>query len=485
MKSPKKEARIPNGLEIIGMLLVFTAIMLLSIMVFEIPVAMALILVWTFMILFGLYLGNNYDSLQEGIQEGISKGLQGVLILITVGALIGTWIIGGIVPTLIYYGTNFIHPSIFLFAAMILCMVTSIATGTSWGTLGTAGIAMMGVAQSFGIPLPLAAGALISGAFMGDKISPLSDTTVLTSSLSNVDIIKHIKSMFYVTIPAFVITSILFIIVGFFYVDGSVSMVQAEETQAALQEFFNIQWYMLIPALIVIVLLMMKKPSVPTIAFGALLGSIWAVLFQEKSINESFMAIYEGYSAESNYLIINELLNRGGIMFMLDVILIILLALGLGGLMDKIGILQVLTNIMSSWINKRKGRLTTATMSTALFGTAFGGSTYVGIITGSKITEKNYEEMKIDKTVLSRNTEAGATVTSPLFPWVDGGVFVSAVLGVSTLSYLPFAWYNLLVIFISIVYGYTGLFMWNTNEVNQTDNEMQNVTEETEKVNIN
>lgn len=467
--------RLPTGFEIIVILLVFTIIMLLSILVFEIPVALALLLVITMLMFYGIILGNNYQSMQDGIQEGVSKGLQGVFILITVGALIGTWIIGGIVPTLIYYGIEMIHPSIFLAAAMLLCIVTSLATGTSWGTIGTAGIAMMGIAQSFEIPLPLAAGAVISGAFMGDKISPLSDTTVLTASLSNVDLMKHIKSMLYVTIPAFVISMIMFLLVGFIYIDGSVSMTHAEETKAALQDFFNIAWYMIIPALIVISLLMLKKPAIPTIAFGAVLGSFWSILFQDRGIKESFVALYEGFFAESEYLIITELLNRGGIMFMMDVIIIILLALGLGGLMDEIGILQKLSNVMSSWINQQTKKLTGATVVTAMFGTAFGGSTYVGIITGSKITEKNYENMNIDKSVLSRNTEGGATVTSPLFPWVDGGIFVSTVLGLGTLTYLPFAWYNLLVVVITLLYGFLGWFIWTKDEdENNSETSLEN-----------
>lgn len=464
MRSEPKQTRLPSGIEIIMILVLFITIMLLSLLVFEIPVPLALLLVIIILILYGFYLGYPYDNLQEGIQGGVSKGLQGVFILIAVGALIGSWIMGGIVPTLIYYGIELIHPVVFLPAAMILCIVTSLATGTSWGTIGTTGIAMLGIAQSFDIPLALAAGAIISGAFLGDKISPLSDTTVLTASLANVDLMKHIKSMLYVTIPALLISLIAFLIVGVFYIGGDADLSLAIETQVALGEFFNIQWYMIIPAIIVIILLMLKFPAIPSIVIGAILGSVWAVFFQNVTIYDATLALYDGFSAESDSLLINELLNRGGIMFMMDVILIILLALGLGGLMDEIGILQKLSNIMNAFIAKQKRRLTFATVLTAMFGTAFGGSTYVGIITGSKITEKNYKEMNIDQSVLSRNTEGGSTVTSPLFPWVDGGVYVATVLGISTLSYLPFAWYNLLVVGITILYGFLGWFMWEREE---------------------
>ncbi|SDJ12949.1 Na+/H+ antiporter NhaC [Natribacillus halophilus] len=461
--STERKIRLPNGLEVLGILLVFIAIMFLSLAVFDIPIQMALILAWTAIILFGLYLGHNYYSMQDGIQEGISRGLEATLILITVGAIIGTWILGGVVPTLIYYGINMIHPVIFLFAAMVVCAITSLCTGTSFGTAGTAGVAMIAVGQSFGIPLPLVAGAVISGAYVGDKLSPLSDTTVLVSSLTKVDIVEHIRSMLFVSLPAFVIASILFIIVGIFYVGGTVDMSQAQETMFALEEFFNIQWYMLIPAMIVVALLAMRKPPIPTIAFGALLGAIWAVLFQGRSIYDSFMALYEGYAVETGYLIIDELLNTGGIEFMLDVILLILLALGLGGLMEKTGILQTLTNMLASWANST-GKLSLSTMLTAFFGNFFGGAAYVSSITGSKITEKNYEHMNVDKRILARNTEAGGTVMTPLVPWTDGGVYMAAVLGVSTMSYLSFAWFNILVVIISLIYGFTGWFIWRTGE---------------------
>ncbi|ASN04561.1 Na+/H+ antiporter NhaC [Virgibacillus necropolis] len=455
------DKRLPTMGEVLFVLISFVLIMFLFVVQFGIPIQLALLTTWFMIMLVGLKIGYNYAEMQKGILKGITDGLEAVLILICVGALIGTWIAGGIVPTIIYYGLSIINPNIFLLAAFVICAITSIATGTSFGSAGTAGIAMMGIGISFGFPVALVAGAVISGCYVGDKLSPLSDTTVMTASLSKVNLIDHIKSMLYVSTPAFIIAGTLFLITGFFFHDSSGSLTQAEETMTSLSDFFNIGWHMLIPAVVVIVLLALKKPSIPVILFGALLGSIWAFLFQDVALLDAVNSLYSGNSIESGVAFIDNLLNRGGIVFMLDVIVLILFALGVGGLMEKIGILRVICVKMLAWANNA-GKTTLTTLLSGFFGNFFGGAAYVSIITASKITEENYDRLNIDRRVLSRNTEAGGTVTTPMVPWSDGGVFMAATLGVSTMAYLPFLWFNFLVVAISILYGFTNTFIWYT-----------------------
>ncbi|WP_040227007.1 Na+/H+ antiporter NhaC [Bhargavaea cecembensis] len=457
----ESEKRLPSLGEILFVLIGFTVIMFLFIVRFEISIQLALLTTWALIMLVGLKIGYNYKEMQDGLLKGIYDGLESVLILISVGALIGTWIAGGVVPSIIYYGLAVINPSIFLFAAFLICTVTSIATGTSFGSAGTAGIAMMGIGASFGFPLPLVAGAVISGCYVGDKLSPLSDTTVMTASLSKVDLIDHIKSMLTASIPAWIITAILFLGVGFFY-GGNGDMSSAVSTMASLQEFFNIGWYMIIPAIIVIILLAMKKPAIPVILFGALLGSVWAFLFQGQSALNSVNILYAGNAIESGVPFIDNLLNRGGIVFMLDVIVLIIFALGVGGLMERIGILRAIGNYLIKWANN-SGNLTLTTILSAFFGNFFGGAAYVSVITGSKITADSYDRMHIDRRVLSRNTEAGGTLTTPMVPWSDGGVFMATALGVSTLSYLPFLWFNFIALIICLIYGYRNMFIWYTD----------------------
>lgn len=460
MKS-EKALRLPNRGEILFALISFGAVMFIFIVLFELPIHLALLASWFLIIAVGLKIGYRYKQMQDGLLRGIYDGLEAVLILITVGALIGTWIAGGIVPSIIYYGLSIIDPSILLLAAFFICTVTSIVTGTSFGSAGTAGIAMMAIGASFGFPPPLVAGAVISGCYVGDKLSPISDTTVMTASLAKVDIIEHIKSMLRVSIPAWVIAGALFLIVGFFY-QRSGDLSAATSIMASLKEHFNIAWYMLLPAVVVVVMLAMKMPSIPVIMFGALLGSIWAFIFQGVPFLGAFNIMYAGSEITSGIAFIDELLNRGGIVFMLDVIALIILALGVGGLMAKIGIIRAVGDFLARWATN-PGRLTTSTVISGFMGNVFGAA-YVSLITATKITEDNYDRMKIDRRVLSRNTEAGGTVTTPLVPWSDGGVFMTAALGVSTLSYLPFVWFNLLVVLITLIYGYTNTFIWRTEE---------------------
>lgn len=454
--------RLPNLVEVLFVLIAFVVIMFLFTVQLELPIQLALLTTWFVIILVGLRIGYTYLELQQGILKGINDGLEAVLVLISVGALIGTWIVGGIVPTMIYYGLAIIHPNIFLLAAFIICAITSLATGTSFGSAGTAGIAMVGIGVSFGFPIALVAGAVISGCYVGDKLSPLSDTTVMTASLTKVNIVDHIKSMLYVSTPAFMISGIGFLIASFFFKATDGDLGRVESTMTSLTEFFNINWYMLIPAVIVIGLLAMRKPAIPVILIGALLGSIWAFLFQHMTLLDAINSLYYGSSISSGIDFIDNLLNRGGIVFMLEVIVLILFALGVGGLMEKTGILKAITMRMLAWADNA-GKTTLATIVSAFFGNFFGGAAYVSLITGSKITEENYERLKIDKRVLSRNTEAGGTVTTPMVPWSDGGVFMAITLGVPTLVYLPFLWFNLLVVVIAILYGFTDKFIWYTD----------------------
>ncbi|UFT98824.1 Na+/H+ antiporter NhaC [Radiobacillus kanasensis] len=453
----------PRMTEVLIVLCLFLVIMFLSVSTFALPIQLALFASWFLFIGLGLKLKHSYKELQDSITKGIYNGLEATLVLFTVGALIGTWIAGGVVPGLIYYGLQIIHPSIFLLATMIICSVTALATGTSFGTAGTAGIAMMGIGASFGVPLPLVAGAVLSGAYFGDKMSPLSDTTVMTASLSKLDVIDHVKGMLRISLPTYLITAVLFTLVGFFYVNSAADLSQAEIVASALKDNFSIGWYVLIPAVVVIILLALKKPSIPVITFGALLGVIWAALFQGMDILEAITTAYNGFTIESGIDFLDQLLNAGGITAMLGVIALILLALGLGGLMEQIGVLTAFSNMFRNWVEKgekKSGRLTVSTILSAFFGNVFGSAAYVSMITGTKVTEQLYDEMKVDRRVLSRNTEAGGTLTAPMVPWTDAGVYMTAVLGVSTIEYLPFMWLNFVSIIVTIYFGYKAKHFW-------------------------
>ncbi|MGG4030760.1 malate-H+/Na+-lactate antiporter MleN [Bacillus subtilis] len=456
-----KDVRLPTLFEIIIVLGVFLALVLSFTVFLDLPIQLALFVSWFIAMLLGIRLGYSYKDLQNAIVHGISNGLEAVLILVSVGALIGTWIAGGVVPTLIYYGLEFIHPSIFLLATLIICSIMSVATGTSWGTVGTAGIAMIAIGEGLGIPLPLVAGAILSGAYFGDKLSPLSDSTVLASSLSKVDVLAHVRAMLYLSIPAYVITAILFTVVGFMYGGKNIDLDKVEFLKSSLQNTFDIHIWMLIPAVVVIVILAMKKPSMPVIVIGALLGAIWAVVFQGMDIAHAIATAYNGFSIKTDVEFLNGLLNRGGIVGMLDSLVVIIFGLGFGGLLEKLGVLKVIVSTFEKKLTSA-GNVTLSTLIVAFLANIFGCAMYVSLILTPKIMEDSYDRLHLDRRVLSRNSEVGGTLTSGMVPWSDNGIYMAGILGVSTFSYLPFMWLSFVAIGLAIIYGYTGKFIWYT-----------------------
>ncbi|AMA52882.1 malate-H+/Na+-lactate antiporter MleN [Bacillus inaquosorum] len=456
-----KDVRLPTLFEIIIVLGSFLALVMSFTVFLDLPIQLALFISWFIAMILGIRLGYSYKDMQNAILHGISNGLEAVLILVSVGALIGTWIAGGVVPTLIYYGLEFIHPSIFLLATLIICSIMSVATGTSWGTVGTAGIAMIAIGEGLGIPLPLVAGAILSGAYFGDKLSPLSDSTVLASSLSKVDVLAHVRAMLYLSIPAYVITAILFTVVGFMYGGKNIDLDKVEFLKSSLQNTFDIHIWMLIPAVVVIVLLALKKPSMPVIVIGALLGAIWAAVFQGMNIADAIATAYNGFSIKTDVEFLNGLLNRGGIVGMLDSLVVIIFGLGFGGLLEKLGVLKVIVSMFEKKLTS-PGNVTLSTLIVAFLANIFGCAMYVSLILTPKIMEDSYDRLHLDRRVLSRNAEVGGTLTSGMVPWSDNGIYMAGILGVSTFSYLPFMWLSFVAIGLAIIYGYTGKFIWYT-----------------------
>jgi NhaC family Na+:H+ antiporter len=464
-----KDVRLPTLPEIAIVLLAFLALVLSFTVYLDLPIQMALFISWFLVIILGVRLGYKFQDLQKAIMNGISNGLEAVLILVSVGALIGTWIAGGVVPTLIYYGLEFIHPSIFLLATLIICSIMSVATGTSWGTVGTAGIAMIAIGEGLGMPLPLVAGAVLSGAYFGDKLSPLSDSTVLASSLSKVDVLKHVRAMMVLSIPAFIITAIMFTVTGFIYAGKDIDTAKIESLKSALQGNFDIGILMLIPAFIVVILLAMKKPSMPVIVIGALLGAIWASLFQGMDFADAIRTAYNGFSIKTGVDFMDGILNRGGVTGMLDTLVVIIFGLGFGGLLEKLGVLQVIVSKFESKLTSA-GNATLSTLIVALLGNILGCAMYVSLILTPKMMANSYDKLNLDRRILSRNSEVGGTLTSGMVPWSDNGIYMAGILGVSTFAYLPFMWLSFVCIGLALIYGYTGKFIWyNENNVNSSE----------------
>lgn len=414
---------------------------------------------------------NNYrwDDIEEGIKEGISVALGALLIILAVGSLIGTWLLSGTVPTMIYYGLELLNPSWFYAASAVICGIIALAIGSSWTTAATIGVALMGVASGMGLSPAITAGAVVSGAYFGDKMSPLSDTTNLAPAVAGSELFAHIRYMVYTAGPAFVISIIVFAVLGL-NTDAEASVLQLERMQLELTNAYNIGWEMLVPLVILLVLAATRKPALPTVFFGALLGGAWAVFFQSELITELasgdssavatlkvvWLALSDGITVETGSEQLDSLLSGGGMSSMLNTVWLILSAMTFGAVVEKIGLLQrLITGLLS--FAKSTGSLITSTLFTCFGANILTADQYMSIVLPGRMFREEYEKRGLDPRVLSRSLEDSATLTSALIPWNTCGAFMMGTLAISPFEYAPFAIFNWLTPLIAIFYGYTGI----------------------------
>ena len=406
----------------------------------------------------GLYLGYSYKEIEKGIVKGIAIAMQACLILMVIGLLIGTWIISGIVPTMIYYGLQILSPSIFLLATCLICSLVSLATGSSWSTAGTVGIALIGVGQGLGVPLPMVAGAIISGSYFGDKMSPLSDTTNLAPAVAGSDMFSHIRHMAFTTGPSLLISLILYGILGLKYTQNNLQLETIQNILTVIQGNFNIGWFLFIPPVLVIAMVIFRVPALPALLFGAVLGGVCAVIFQHTPVGNVLDVAQNGYISETGYKPVDVLLSRGGMESMLSTVALILCALSFGGAMEVTGMLDKIASAILT-IAKKTGSLVLATILTCISMNILAPDQYLSIIVPGRMYRKAFKKANLESKNLSRCLEDGGTLTSSLIPWNTGGAYMWATLGVFPFAYLPFAFLNLINPLISIFYGYTGITM--------------------------
>jgi len=415
--------------------------------------------------LLGVLRGMTWMDIREGIFHVIHVSMPSLAVLIVVGMIIGVWIASGTVPTLIYYGLVLLNPSIFLAAAMILCAVVSLSLGTSWGTVGTIGLALMGIGAGFGIPPYWTAGAVVSGAFFGDKISPLSDTTNLAPAVTGVTVFDHIKNMLPTTIPAMLIALTIYLIAGYALIEPSETSLGAiSQITDRLDAQFALGWVPLLPAVIVIVLALMRKPPLPSLFAGVLAGALIAIFLQGEGVHDVFAYAQSGYAIETGVADIDSLLNAGGIQSMMWTISLMLIALGFGGALERTGCLEA---IIQAIIGRVKSF---AAVQSSAIGTAFAtnmvaGDPYISIALPGRMYAPLYRGMGYSTLNLSRAVEEGGTLMSPLIPWNAGGAFVISALGLGIMSgelqnllYIPLAFACWTAPLIGIFYAVTGLF---------------------------
>ncbi len=417
----------------------------------------------------------NFKKILKDISSSIANTTPAIIILLLIGALTGTWLISGIVPAMIYYGLQILNPKVFLFATAIISAIVSLATGSSWSTIATIGIALLGIGKALGLPIGLIAGAIISGAYFGDKMSPLSDTTNLAPVSAGTDLFTHIKYMTYTTIPSFIITLIIFLIIGINFREASGE--NTDEILNAISSTFNINGWLFSIPLIIILLIIKKTPAIAVLIIGTFLAGISTIFFQPEIIKiiakSNQLDLYSCYftivssmtgeiSISTNTEIkslksmMDSLLYSGGMAGMMNTIWLIICAMIFGGAMQSTGLLKKIAEPILKYA-KNTGNLIATTAGTCIFFNLTASDQYLSIVVPGRMFSDSYKKNNLAPENLSRTIEDSGTVTSVLVPWNTCGATQSAVLGVATLTYLPYCFFNLISPIMSIIYGYLNI----------------------------
>ena len=416
----------------------------------------------------------SWKVFEESILNNIHAVGTSIIILLFIGAVSGSWMVSGVVPTMIYYGMKVIFPEIFLFATCIICALISVMTGSSWTTIATVGVALVGIGTAQGYEPGWIAGAIISGAYFGDKVSPLSDTTVLASSSADTPLFTHIRYMMVTTVPSFVISLVIFLIVSLMH--GGESAAYAADYSHELKETFNITPWLLLVPVITAVLIVKKVSAIVTLFIASLIAGITAIIFQphiihaianvctpDPSSSLSFMDGFKGLfisyygstAIETGNASLNELISTRGMTGMLNTVFLIIAAGTFGGTLVGSGMLQSLTNMLTKFISRR-GSIVASTVVTGVFANMVTGDQYLSIILTSSLYKRLYKEKGFESRLLSRSVEDSATVVSVLIPWNSCGMTQATVLKVATLEYLPYCFFNLISPFMSIIIAALG-----------------------------
>ena len=430
------------------------------------PNQVALIIASAATMLVGWRRGMSWQSIQEGMVAAITVSIMPMMILLSVGALIGSWIISGTVPGMIYYGVQLLDPELFYAASALICALASLSLGSSWTVAGTLGVGLMGIATTYSLSPAVTAGAVISGAYFGDKLSPLSDTTNLAAAAVGVDLFEHIRNMLWTTLPAFVAALAVFALIGS---EGATTPENIATIRNALANQFAISPWVISPLALMLVLVYWRVPAYPAILICTLSGALYAAFFQPDIVRTLalaahpdspapliqglWMALFSGYQSPEGMGELGRLLDKGGLASMLNTIFLILTAMTFGGMLDSTGILRQLLDQVLKGV-KRTGDLILATVSGGIITNVLAADQFLAITLPGRLFTPAYDDRGLNRLSLSRTLEDSATLTSALIPWNTCGAFMSATLGVATFDYAPYALFNLICPVLAVIFGY-------------------------------
>lgn len=471
-----REPRMPKVLEALITLGLLIAVLAVGIVIYGADVHVPMFCGVCVAAIMALYLGHKWEDIEKMMMDGIYKALQSICILIIVGILIGVWINAGVVPTMIYYGLQLMHPTIFFIATLLICSITSLATGTSWGTMGTMGVALMGIGFGLGMNPGMTAGAILSGAYFGDKMSPLSDTTNLAPAMAGTDVMSHVKAMMLPTAITYVICIIFFGVLGVTqYHGGDADMSRVTEFANALNVaqggVFHVNPILLLPPVVVIVAVAMKMPAIPGITLGIFVGAIVGLIFQPGQCDpgtlfkygmngfefpEEVDAMLQASLSAETYETMNELLESGGILGMMNSVAMTIIAMMFGGIMEGTHQLEVIVNQLKK-LAKGPAGLVTLTEITCVLSNMTMPEQYISIVVPGRMYAEEYRKMGLHPSVLSSALEGAGTVTSALVPWNTCGVYIRDTLSITVPEYAPFAMFNWLMPVINAACAWVGV----------------------------
>lgn len=406
----------------------------------------------------GYLLRFSWRDMERGIVDSIQKAMPAILIMLCVGILIGSWIACGTIPMIIFYGLKLISPQYFLFTACLVCSITSLATGTSWGTIGTLGVAFMGIAMGLGVPLGPAAGAVVAGAYFGDKMSPFSDVTNLAPVAAGSNLFDHIKHMLWSAVPAWLIGLLFYFLIGLNYKGEKVESETISLILQTLQENFRFHVLLLVPMIIVFYFAFSKKPTIPGMLLSSLVAGVLAIIFQKASVVAVATAMNSGFESHTGVEAVDRLISKGGMMSMMETQLVAFTAFSFGGIMQRTGMLAVILDRVMTFANK-VWSLVVTTVVAAIVTAMVTGSSYLSMIIPGELLGPVYKKKQLAAKNLSRIIEESGAIIVPLIPWSMAGVYITGTIGVPTFSYLPWAIMNYTAVLILILFGLTGWTM--------------------------
>lgn len=458
-----EERKKPSLLACILILLFFAGCFIFEVVAWGTPdVHMTLIFVMVFAVVVLAIQGIPLIVVEEGVIHGCKIATIGMMILMIIGVMIPAWTGSGTIPVLIYYGLKIISPKVFLGTAVLVCAIACLVTGTSWGTIATFGVALMGIGHGLGIPDAWIVGAVVSGALFGDTLTPVSDFANVASGTCELDLFKHIKGMLAVTVPSLAVVLIVFTVMGFRFSTDSYDVSEVEAIGEGIRTVFQVTplhaLISLIPMVIILGMSIKKVNSLITITCAAIVAMLIAILFQGFSFQEMANFMNNGFAIESDNAALERLFNRGGLQSMMYTVSIGYLGLSLGGILEKAGVMEVLLNAMSKFTNSARSLVLTHTITGCLVA-MISATDYVGILIPGRMYAKAYDKLGISRTVLSRTTISAGAVFGWLFPWTIGGTYVAGVLGVPTLEYSKYCIYIILILCFNLLWAMTRLFV--------------------------